>query len=71
MPAGYWFTVAPMTAERKTPRALAGAPGGRKGSAGRHEQASPYPRAVPQTSLRLRTIVSEEGHFQGLEVSHD
>lgn len=51
MAAGYWFTVIPMTEERKTPRALAGAPRDRKGSADRREQLTPNPRAVPPTRL--------------------
>lgn len=53
----------------KNPGALAGATGASKGSAGWRELTSPYPHRRPRTRLTLRSIISDEGHFQGLEIA--
>ena len=68
MSAGYRFSGILMTVEQKTPKALAGAPGGRNGSAAQREQPRPYPRVVSPARLRLRTVTNDDGHFQGFEV---
>ena len=55
--------------DSKNPGALAGATGVRKGSAWRLEQLKPYTDRPRPARILLRSIVSDDGHFQGLEVA--
>lgn len=53
----------------KNPGALAGATGAPNGSAERRERQKTYSHQSDFARLTLRSIVSDDGHFQGLEVA--
>lgn len=54
--------------DSKNPGARAGATGAAKSSAWRLEQSEPYTARTIPARILLRSIVSDDGHFQGLEV---
>lgn len=54
----------------KTPARRGGATGAPNGSAWRLEQMEGYTDRPRPARILLRSIVSDDGHFQGLEVAH-
>ena len=55
----------------KNPGGLGGHTGASNGSAWRREQSEAYTETPSAARILLRSIVSDDGHFQGLEVAHD
>lgn len=54
----------------KNPGGLAGHTGASNGSAWRLEQIEAYTGSPATARILLRSIMSDDGHFQGLEVDH-
>lgn len=54
----------------KNPGSLAGLTGVRRRSSDEEDRQQYYSAAHTVARLTLRSIISDDGHFQGLEVSH-